>query len=281
VTLVGHPFDTLKVRLQTQPVDKPIYSGVVDCAKKTVQWEGLGGLYKGVTSPLAGQMFFRASLFGAFGQSKRWLATNPDGTTRPLQPADFYKAGSMTGFVAAFTEGPIDFYKSQIQVQIIRSKQNPAYVPPYTNVFDCVKATIRESGFRGPFQGLGATILRNTPANAVYLGNFEMLKRTYCNTYNVQPTEIPGHVVLGAAGVGGITYWLAIFPVDCIKSAMQTDSIIKGQRKYTDVITTARLLWGEGGIRRFYKGFTPCLIRAAPANGVMLLTVEKVSALLS
>jgi len=25
VTLVGHPFDTLKVRLQTQPMDKPIY----------------------------------------------------------------------------------------------------------------------------------------------------------------------------------------------------------------------------------------------------------------
>lgn len=33
----------------------------------------------------------------------------------------------MTGFVAAFTEGPIDFYKSQIQVQIIRSTQNPEY----------------------------------------------------------------------------------------------------------------------------------------------------------
>lgn len=26
VTLVGHPFDTVKVRLQTQPIDKPIYS---------------------------------------------------------------------------------------------------------------------------------------------------------------------------------------------------------------------------------------------------------------
>lgn len=61
-------------------------------------------------------MFFRASLFGAFGSSKRWLATNPDGTTRPLEMLDFYKAGAMTGFVAAFTEGPIDFYKSQIQV---------------------------------------------------------------------------------------------------------------------------------------------------------------------
>ena len=37
------------------------------------------------------------------------------------------QAGAMTGFVAAFTEGPIDFYKSQVQVQIIRSKGDPNY----------------------------------------------------------------------------------------------------------------------------------------------------------
>ena len=54
VTLVGHPFDTLKVRLQTQPIENPIYSGVVDCFKKTIKWEGPQGLYKGVQSPLVG-----------------------------------------------------------------------------------------------------------------------------------------------------------------------------------------------------------------------------------
>ena len=43
----------------------------------------------------------------------------------------------------------------------------------------------------------------------------------------------------------------------------------------------SQLLWGEGGVKRFYRGFTPCIIRAAPANGVMLLTVEKVNALLN
>lgn len=74
-----------------------------------------------------GQMFFRASLFGAFGASKRWLGTSADGTARPLQKIDYYKAGAMTGFVAAFTEGPIDFYKSQLQVQIIKSKIDPNY----------------------------------------------------------------------------------------------------------------------------------------------------------
>lgn len=72
-------------------------------------------------------MFFRATLFGAFGGSKRWLAQNWDGSSRELTVADFYKAGMMTGFAAAFTEGPIDFYKSQMQVQIIRAKADPNY----------------------------------------------------------------------------------------------------------------------------------------------------------
>jgi hypothetical protein len=38
-----------------------------------------------------------------------------------------------------------------------------------------------------------------------------------------------------------------------------------------------QLLWAEGGVKRFYRGFTPCLIRAAPANGAMLLTVDTVT----
>ncbi|KIY97254.1 hypothetical protein MNEG_10708 [Monoraphidium neglectum] len=258
-------------------------------------------------------MFFRASLFGAFGSSKRWLATNPDGSLRPLRTADFYKAGAMTGFVAAFTEGPIDFFKSQIQpvaeasssgdrtagsrdraagggqraagseqqVQIIRSRTNPDYKPPFTSVSAAVKSAIRENGFRGPFQGLGATILRNTPANAVYLGTFEVLKRAASERLGTPQSELPAWVVLSSAGLGGICYWAVIFPVDCVKSAMQTDSIVKSQRTYPDMATTARLLWQEGGVKRFYKGFTPCIIRAAPANAAMLFTVDRVTAALN
>jgi hypothetical protein len=37
------------------------------------------------------------------------------------------QAGAVTGFAASFFEAPIDFYKSQIQVQIIRSKTDPNY----------------------------------------------------------------------------------------------------------------------------------------------------------
>jgi solute carrier family 25 carnitine/acylcarnitine transporter 20/29 len=281
VVAVGHPFDTIKVRLQSQSIANPVYSGAFDCVKKTLAWEGVGGLYKGVASPLAGQMLFRATLFSAFGESKRWLGTNADGTTRELTNLDFYKAGMMTGFVAAFTEAPIDFYKSQIQVQILRSKADPTYKPPYTTVTECVKSTLKTSGVRGPFQGLGPTILRNTPANAVYLGSFEVMKKRLAEMKECQVSELSAPLVIGAGGFGGILYWLCIYPVDVIKSAMMTDSIIPSERKYPNTLATAKKLWGEGGVARFYKGFTPCIMRAAPANGVMLYTVGKMQSLLN
>ena len=56
----------------------------------------------------------------------------------------------------------------------------PCPAAPYTNVLDCVRATLRTSGARGPFQGLSATLLRNAPANSVYLGSFEA--RFWCRS---------------------------------------------------------------------------------------------------
>jgi hypothetical protein len=39
-------------------------------------------------------------------------------------------------------------------------------------------------------------------------------------------------MTVAAAGTGGLMYWLAIYPIDQVKSAMMTDSIIKSERKY-------------------------------------------------
>ena len=44
-----------------------------------------------------------------------------------------WQAGAVTGGIAAFAEGPIDFYKSQIQVQIIRARSDPNYKREHLN----------------------------------------------------------------------------------------------------------------------------------------------------
>jgi solute carrier family 25 (mitochondrial carnitine/acylcarnitine transporter), member 20/29 len=49
---VGHPFDLIKVRLQT--AEKGVYTGAIDVAKKSLARDGFKGLYRGVTAPLIG-----------------------------------------------------------------------------------------------------------------------------------------------------------------------------------------------------------------------------------
>lgn len=55
--LVGHPLDTIKVRIQAMEVvagKAPQYSGMIDCAKQIVAKQGVQGLYSGMAAPLAG-----------------------------------------------------------------------------------------------------------------------------------------------------------------------------------------------------------------------------------
>lgn len=51
--IVGHPFDLVKVRLQT--AERGVYSSALDVVRKSVAKDGLRrGLYAGVSAPLVG-----------------------------------------------------------------------------------------------------------------------------------------------------------------------------------------------------------------------------------
>lgn len=65
---IEYPFDTVKVRLQSQPDGLPLrYTGPLDCFKKSLQRDGFLGIYRGISAPLVGAAVETSSLF--FGVS--------------------------------------------------------------------------------------------------------------------------------------------------------------------------------------------------------------------
>jgi len=167
LVLVGHPFDTIKVRLQTSKQ----YSGMMDCIKQTVSKEGARGLYKGMISPLTGITFVNAVQFSQYMQGiyffQNMLKMNKD---ERLPIGYVALAGMAAGIPQSMVEGPQDLLKAKMQVQRADNKL-------YSSTFDCGKKIVSQYGVRGIYQGLGATILRNIPANAGYFCVYEYSKR--------------------------------------------------------------------------------------------------------
>jgi hypothetical protein len=106
------------VRLQTQSHTNPIYSGLGDCVRKTYAAEGFGGFYKGVASPLVGQMFFNAVQFAAYGQAKALVAG--DAAADQITIPQYFQAGALTGAVVAGVESPIDLFKVSFNRKLLK-----------------------------------------------------------------------------------------------------------------------------------------------------------------
>src|SRR4051812_37944741 len=86
--------------------------------------------------------------------------------------------------------------------------------------------------------------------------------------------DLSAQKVLMAGGIAGMGYWAATYPIDVIKSTMQTDSTVYAERKYKTIVETATKIWKRSGWRGFWKGFTPCMLRSFPANAVCFLGYE-------
>lgn len=130
-----HPFDLVKVRLQTQSADRPPrYAGAFDCFKQTYLQEGIRGLYRGLSMPVIGATLENACLFFTYNQIQsaiRWA--NGEASSRSAAKADAESplsipqlgiAAAGAGAVTSLVLTPIELIKCKMQVQMITRGQH-------------------------------------------------------------------------------------------------------------------------------------------------------------
>eukprot|EP00878_Enallax_costatus_P014771 GHUV01015456.1.p1 GENE.GHUV01015456.1~~GHUV01015456.1.p1 ORF type:complete len:205 (+),score=61.56 GHUV01015456.1:580-1194(+) len=114
--LVGHPFDTIKVKLQSQSTaaSAAAFRGPLDAAKQTIVHEGIKGMYKGMGAPLATVALFNAVLFASRGQMQVLLA-HKDGSSLTL--ADHLVAAVGASAAVSLVATPTELLKCRLQAQ--------------------------------------------------------------------------------------------------------------------------------------------------------------------
>lgn len=154
-------------------------------------------------------------------------------------------------------------------------KENPIY----SSSVDCVRKIFNRHGIRGIFHGTAATMMRDSPLHGVYFMVYNFLK-DFLRPRSVAPGDENMAVVLVAGGICGMVTWSLHFPMDVVKSMIQADNL--SNRKYTGVVDAVQKnLARPGGLKNFYNGFGPCLLRGFPANAATFVAFEATMKLLT
>ncbi|KAI0786570.1 mitochondrial carrier [Abortiporus biennis] len=277
--LVGQPFDIVKVRMQTAP--KGTYHGMLHCAGGILKNEGPLAFYKGTVPPLLGIGVCVSIQFGAMEYSKRFFGARnlangiggPDGLT--LDGAQLFGSGVFAGLANGVVSGPVEHIRIRLQTQ---SATNPVYSGPW----DAVRKIYSTNGIAGIYKGQAVTFLREASGYGMYFLAYEKLMQHEMASKGIKRDQVhPAKAVLFGAAAG-YALWAVIYPIDMVKSRMQTDgfSAADGQ-KYKSSIDCVRTVWRTEGISAFTRGLSPTLIRSPFANGATFLGFEMASRLLN
>ena len=248
--LSGFTLDTLKVKMQVGNCR------MLTCLKDTIATQGLRGLYKGVYYPLLTGPLVNAMNFGVYQLYKNFKETNELSFKMGLE------AGAFSGLVGAFVVSPVEMVKCKMQTMGTGRLTSS----------ECLKEILRNKGLAGLYQGMVATILREIPSIAAQFAAYEYLKNFFLHKNNSKEMSIQQTAVAG--GLAGMLCWLVSYPQDVIKTKIQLQEMsgISCRKSISSLdgglTECVREIWGESGMKGFWKGLQPCLIRAFIANAV-------------
>uniref|UniRef100_A0A060T5W2 ARAD1C15532p n=1 Tax=Blastobotrys adeninivorans TaxID=409370 RepID=A0A060T5W2_BLAAD len=254
--LVGQPFDLIKVRLQTGQFNSPI-----EAFTKTLAKEGPLAFYKGTGAPLIGVGACVSVQFYAFHEARRRLLVHYN--QKELSLGQFYVAGACAGIANTVISSPVE------QLRIILQTQRQG---EFKGPIDAAKKIISNHGlFNGFYRGFWVTAAREAQAYGVWFLTFEYLMGKA--TENVARQDIPTWKLMLFGGLAGEALWLSSYPLDVIKSQVQSDKFGPG-RRYKGVLDAARTTMAQYGLAGFWRGIVPTLLRAIPASASTFASVE-------
>lgn len=117
-------------------------------------------------------------------------------------------------------------------------------------------------------------VASGTDSFRIYFLTYEYLVNKDMRDNGIKRTEIPGWRLCIYGGCAGYSVWMTAYPFDVVKSKMQTDALDPAKRQFSSTIDCFRKTYLASGVKGFFRGFVPTILRAAPVNASTFYAFE-------
>jgi solute carrier family 25 folate transporter 32 len=190
---------------------------------------------------------------------------------------DYFLASGASGLLTSAATNPIWVLKTRMLSSDAGSQG------AYPSMWAGAKDLWVKEGWRGFYRGLGASCL-GVSHGAVQFAVYEPLKRSWLHYVardrggskddNESGVKLGNEATLIISGSAKVVAGTATYPYQVVRSRLQTyDSEERFGKGIRGVVGK---VWREEGVRGFYKGLGPNVLRVMPATWVTFLVYENV-----
>ncbi|KFK36750.1 mitochondrial substrate carrier family protein [Arabis alpina] len=190
-------------------------------------------------------------------------AVIPEGISKHVKRSNYFIAGGIAGAASRTATAPLDRLKVLLQIQKTDAR-----------IREAVKTIWKQGGVRAFFRGNGLNIVKVAPESAIKFYAYELFKNAIGENMGEDKADIGTTARLFAGGMAGAVAQASIYPLDLVKTRLQTCTSQAGVVVPRLGTLTKDILVHEGP-RAFYKGLFPSLLGIIPYAGIDLAAYEK------
>ncbi|PWY99050.1 mitochondrial carrier, partial [Testicularia cyperi] len=276
---------------------------MIGALQEIVRTDGYRGLYRGLSPNVVGNSASWGLYFLWYTMIKEHMSKslqNGDvdprtGEPKKLSAGQHLLAASESGAITALMTNPVWVVKTRMFTTPQSAAVQAATVPGstsapvvYRGLWHGLTSIYRHEGIRGLYKG-AVLALVGVSNGAIQFMAYEELKKWRTSVAarrlrrNATSTSGPidtssiklantEYVVM--SGVSKVAAILSTYPYQVIRSRIQNHATA---HIYPDIPTCIRLTYTQEGLRAFYKGLVPNLVRILPGTCVTFVVYENVS----
>jgi len=256
------PIERIKLLVQNQAemikqgtLDRP-YSGVVDCAKRTMASEGLGSFWRGNLANVIRYFPTQALNFSFKGQIKALFAVSKDASAA-TKFATNIASGGFAGSLSLTVVYSLDFARTKLA----NDAKGKGGTRQYNGLIDVYKKTLSTDGIGGLYRGFVISCVGIFIYRGLYFGLYDTLKPMFLGAdAGFLASFLLGWMVTVVSG-------LASYPIDTIRRRMMMTSGT-GVHYKSSIDCGMQILKNEG-FMSMMKGAGANILRGIAGAGVL------------